>query len=160
MFALARVHQKDGSDDTAVDEHCRLLLILLLTLLPYSVAQAEGPWSPDQTEVINAMQRLSATTAPNGPGADAYGEVLTEDFSRWTTGSTVINNKNAWVEGVRSWFDDGWRVSDRNQTVLEITIKGDNAYTRRIVEETYRGPDGGISQSREGLAETRISFDG
>lgn len=106
------------------------------------------------------MQRLSATTEPNGTGADAYGEVLAEDFSRWTTGSTLINYKEVWVEGVRGWFDDGWRVIDRNQTVLEITIKGDNAFTRRIVEETYRGPDDEISISKAGLAETWIRSGG
>ena len=105
------------------------------------------------------MQQLSATTAPNGAGADAYGEVLAEDFSRWTTGSTVINHKEEWVEGVRSWFDVGWRVIGRKQTILEITIKGDNAFTRRIVEETYRGPDEEETISRAGLAETWVRSD-
>ena len=84
---------------------------------------------------------------------------MAENFSRWTTGSKVINHKSEWIEGVRSWFDDGWRVVDRNQTVLEITIKGDNAFTRRIVEETYRGPDEEISISKAGLAETWIRSD-
>ena len=136
-----------------------LLVFSSLSLLPYSRVQSEESWSPEQSEILMSMQRLSATTASNGTGADAYGEVLAEDFSRWTTGSTVINHKEEWVEGVRSWFDDGWRVIDRNQTVLEITIKGGNAFTRRIVEETYRGPDEEISISKAGLAETWIRSD-
>ena len=137
-----------------------LLFFLSLSILPYSKVLADESWSPEQSEVLVSMQRLSATTATNGTGADAYGEVLAEDFSRWTTGSTLINYKEVWVEGVRGWFDDGWRVIDRNQTVLEITIKGDNAFTRRIVEETYRGPDDEISISKAGLAETWIRSGG
>ena len=136
-----------------------LLLFSLLPLSPYSRVQSEELWSPEQSEILVLMQQLSATTALNGAGADAYGEVLADGFSRWTTGSTVINHKEEWVEGVRSWFDDGWRVIDRNQTVLEITIKGDNAFTRRIVEETFRGPDDEISISKAGLAETWIRSD-
>ncbi len=136
-----------------------LLVFSLLYLLPYSRLQSEELWSPEQSEIIESMQRLSSTTAPDGAGADAYGQVLAEDFSRWTTGSVVINQKEEWVEGVRGWFDDGWRVIDRNQTVLEITIKKDNAFTRRIVEETYRGPNDEISTSKAGLAETWIRID-
>lgn len=139
--------------------HYLLLAFSLLSLLPYSRLQSEELWSPEQSEILESMQRLSSTTAPDGAGADAYGEVLAEDFSRWTTGSTVINQKEEWVEGVRGWFDDGWRVIDRNQTVLEIAIKKDNAFTRRIVEETYRGPNEELSISRAGLAETWIRID-
>lgn len=131
-----------------------LLVFCLLSLSSYSSARSEGSWSPDQLQILGSIDRLSATTAPDGTGADAYGKALAEDFSRWTTGSTVINRKKEWVEGIRSWFDDGWRVADRNQVVLEITIRGDHAFTRRIVEETYLGPDGEKSMSKAALAET------
>ena len=37
---------------------------------------------------------------------------------------------------------------------------GDFAFTRRIVEETYLGPDGDSTNSRAALAETWIRGDG
>ncbi len=101
-----------------------------------------GDWSPGQREIFDAIARLSAATAPGGGGADEYAAMLTEDFSRWTIGSDVLNGKADWVEGIRTWFDDGWRVSDRQAEVLEITIEGGTAYSRRIVSESYTGPDG------------------
>jgi hypothetical protein len=137
-----------------------LLAILLLSISPCGGAQSQDSWSPEQSHVLASMQRLSASTAPDGGGADDYGEVLAENFSRWTTGSKVINHKSGWVEGVRSWFDDGWRVIDRNQTILEITISGSEAFTRRIVEETYLGPDEERTTSKAALAETWVHSDG
>ena len=104
--------------------------------------EAPGDWSAEQREILDAIARLSASTAPGGGGADDYAAMLTEDFSRWTIGSDVMNGKQEWVEGVRGWFDDGWRVSDRQAEVLEITVEGPTAYSRRIVTETFAGPDG------------------
>ena len=113
-----------------------------------------GDWSPRQREILDAIARLSASTAPGGGGADDYAPMLTEDFSRWTIGSDVLNGKEDWVEGVRSWFDDGWRVSDRQVEVLEITVEGDTAFSRRIVSETYAASDGEISPpAKAALAE-------
>jgi len=123
-------------------------------------ARAEDSWTTDQRHVLASMQRLSAATAPDGTGADAYGAVLADDFSRWTTGSSVINEKQPWVEGVREWFDQGWRVTDRDQEVLEVSVKGDLAFTRRIVEETYLGPNGDTSVSKAALAEAWVRVDG
>ena len=102
------------------------------------------------------MNLLSATTAPGGNGADKYAIYLSDDFSRWTVGSSIINNKKKWTEGVREWFDDGWRVSERKQQNIEIRITGDFAHTRRIVYETYLGPKGDISESKAALAEIWI----
>jgi len=80
--------------------------------------------------------------------------MLTEDFSRWTIGSDIVNGKQDWVDGVRGWFDEGWRVSDRQAEVLEITVEGPTAYSRRIVTETFAGPDGDTSPpARAALAE-------
>lgn len=117
---------------------------------------AQDAWSPEQMQVLEAMEQLSAATAPGGAGADAYGEVLAEDFSRWTVGSTDTTSKNDWVEGVREWFDDGWRVSDREIQILEILMREDTAYIRRIVTETYAGPDEEQSVSTAALAEVWV----
>jgi ketosteroid isomerase-like protein len=115
---------------------------------------APGEWSPGQREILDAIARLSAATAPGGGGADDYAARLTDDFSRWTIGSDSVIGKQAWVDGIRGWFDDGWRVSDRQSEVLEITVEGSTAFCRRIVSETYVGPDGEISPpARAALAE-------
>jgi hypothetical protein len=105
---------------------------------------------------LASIELLSATTAPNGTGANGYAAVLAEGFSRWTTGSNIVNSKQAWVDGVRGWFDDGWRVVDRKQDVVEILVIGEYAFTRRVVEETYQSPSGESSVSKAGLAETWI----
>jgi ketosteroid isomerase-like protein len=104
-----------------------------------------GDWSTGQREILDAIAKLSAATAPGGGGADDYAAMLTEDFSRWTIGSDVLTGKQDWVEGIRAWYDDGWRVSDRQAEVLEITVEGGTAFSRRIVSETYTGPDGETS---------------
>ena len=101
-----------------------------------------GDWSAEQREILDAIARLSAATAPGGGGADDYAMMLTDDFSRWTIGSDVVNGKPDWVEGVREWFDDGWRVAERQVEGLDITVRGNIAFTRRIVTEAFVGPDG------------------
>ena len=106
---------------------------------------APGDWSPGQRQILDAIARLSASTAPGGGGADDYATMLTEDFSRWTIGSDALIGKQEWVDGIRGWFDDGWRVSGRQAEVLEMTIEGGTAFSRRIVTETYTGPDGETS---------------
>ncbi|NIP57094.1 MAG: DUF4440 domain-containing protein, partial [Gemmatimonadetes bacterium] len=93
-------------------------------------------------------------------GADAYGAVLADDFSRWTIGSDLVNGKEDWVEGVREWFEDGWRVSDRDTRHLEIVVRDDHAFTRRVVEETYLGPEGERSTATAALAEVWVREDG
>ena len=90
----------------------KLTFFCILSLF-LSTAISAQDWSKEQQQVINAIERLSASTAPDGGGADAYGEMLTDDFSRWTVGSSLINYKKEWLEGISEWFDDGWRVSDR-----------------------------------------------
>jgi hypothetical protein len=136
-----------------------LFVFMLLLLLPCSLVSAQDSWTPEQLEILASIELLSATTAPNGTGADGYAAVLAEGFSRWTTGSSIVNSKQAWVDGVRGWFDDGWRVVDREQDVVEILVIGKYAFTRRVVEETYLSPCGDSSVSKAGLAETWIRGD-
>ncbi len=137
----------------------RGVALALAVLCPSSGALAQDSWTPEQREVLAAMEELSDSTAPNGTGADAYGAVLAEGFSRWTIGSAVMNDKHDWVEGVREWFDEGWRVADRQTQHLEILIRGDLAFTRRMVEETYLGPAGEQSKSGAALAEVWVRSD-
>lgn len=129
------------------------VLLLLWMSMPIAAAST---WEAGQLQVLEAISRLSATTAPGGAGPDAYGAILDDEFGRWTIGSEVINGKQAWVQGLREWFDDGWRVSDRKVQNLEILVRGDFAYTRRIVEETYLGPAGEQSVSAAALAEVWV----
>jgi hypothetical protein len=129
--------------------------LLGLFVLPPSTA-AEDSWSAEQEQVLTAIQHLSATTAPGGSGADGYGRLLSEGFSRWTVGSEIVNGKEMWVEGIREWFDAGWRVSDRKSQTLEIQILGDTAFTRRLVTETYLGPEDETSTSSAALAEVWV----
>jgi len=132
----------------------------LLLAWPGMEAFAQASWTPDQQGVLAAIERLSAATAPGGSGADAYSAVLSDEFSRWTTGSSTVSGKQEWVDGIGEWFEDGWRVTDRDQSVLEISVFGEFAFTRRIVEEMYLGPGGETSVSRAALAETWNRVDG
>ncbi len=70
-----------------------------------------------------------------------------------------MNDKATWVDGVRGWFDEGWRVADRTVDNVDIEIMGDLAFTRRLVQESYVGPDGSKTASRSAVAEvwTRAS---
>jgi hypothetical protein len=120
------------------------------------ISYGQNNWNAEQEKVIETMNSLSKTTAPDGKGADAYGSYLSDDFNRWTIGSSITNNKEKWVEGVREWFDDGWRVSERKQQNIEILIIDGIAHTRRIVIETYLGPKGDISESKAALSELWI----
>jgi ketosteroid isomerase-like protein len=132
--------------------------LLVLAAAP-ALASAQAPWDVDQREVLASIERLSEATAPGGGGPEAYGAVLADDFSRWTLGMGVLNTKESWLEGMREWWDDGWRVADRSAEVLEVRVEGDHAYTRRVVEETYAGPDGDRSTAKAALAEVWTKAD-
>jgi len=136
------------------------IIFMPMLIVLCSFAWAQDSWTTEQLEILASMELLSATTAPNGTGADGYAAVLAEGFSRWTTGSSIVNSKQAWVDGVRDWFDDGWRVVERDQEIVEIIVIGEYAFTRRVVEETYQSPSGDSSVSKAGLAETWIRGEG
>lgn len=138
----------------------KVMGIGLIALCMSFVGYGQDAWSPEQKEIVDAISRLSESTAPGGGGADAYGNLLAEDFSRWTIGSDVTNEKEKWVEGIAEWFTNGWRVSDRKQQHLEILVLDGLAHTRRIVTETYSGPDGDTSTSKAALSEIWINREG
>ena len=83
---------------------------LCLLLWPCSQASAQDSWTEEQRGVLAAIERLSAATAPGGSGADAYTAVLSDEFSRWTTGSSTVSGKQEWVDGIGEWFEDGFNV--------------------------------------------------
>ena len=135
----------------------KLTIIILIFSFLSTIAYGQSKWNSEQKQVIGTINLLSQTTATDGNGADEYSSYLSDNFSRWTIGSSITNNKKKWVEGVREWFDDGWRVSERKQQILEILIMDDFAHTRRIVTETYLGPKGDTSISKAALAEIWIN---
>lgn len=130
------------------------ITVLIFLCGIFSIAKSQGQWTPPQEEIINVIHKFSESTSENGEGANAYAAFLSEDFSRWTIGSEIINDKAIWVEGIKEWFDEGWRVSDRNQKFIEINIADGLGHVRRIVTETYLGPDGSTSSSKAALVET------
>ena len=133
----------------------RSFFILLIYLgLSFSDLSAQKLWKEDQHEILKALDKLSATTAPGGYGADEYATCLSADFSRWTIGSNEISNKKNWVQGIREWFDQGWRVVDRKSEIKEIKVETEFAFSRRIVREYYKGPNGEKSNSKAALIET------
>ena len=132
------------------------VLFCLILLAQPAALSSEESWTEEQRQVLAAIERLSASTAPGGAGPDAYAAVLADDFSRWTVGSELINGKQTWVEGLREWFDDGWRVSDRKVRNIEIRVEKDLAFVRRIVTETYLGPEQETSVSSAALAEVWV----
>ncbi|WP_430965861.1 nuclear transport factor 2 family protein [Spongiimicrobium sp. 2-473A-2-J] len=138
----------------------KVMGIVLIALCLSVVGYGQDSWSPEQKEIVDVISRLSATTAPGGGGAEAYGDLLADDFSRWTIGSEVTNKKEKWIEGIAEWFADGWRVSDRKQQYLEILVLDSLAHTRRIVTETYLGPKGDTSTSKAALSEIWIKRNG
>ncbi len=132
------------------------LFVGLLAVSATVGVSAQDAWTAEQLAVLDAIERLSAATGPGGGGAEAYAETLAEDYSRWTLGSDKQNGKKEWVDGIRGWFDEGWRVTDRRVENLDVTIRGNIAFTRRRVHETYLGPDGSRSSSASAVAEVWI----
>lgn len=83
-----------------------------------------------------------------------------EGFTQWTVGSTTINQREVWIDGIAEWFDAGWRVIDGSLEVLEIDIHGDIATTRRVVRETFKSPEGDTTTYDSGVVETWVNCEG
>ena len=73
--------------DIEMKSFVKLVAFLFILICSSSRASAQESWTPQQQDVTATIQRLSATTAPDGAGADEYG-ALSEEFSRWTVGTT------------------------------------------------------------------------
>jgi ketosteroid isomerase-like protein len=125
--------------------------VFLFSFLQLSISQ--GSENQAEMAVMASIAKLSKATSPGGGGADAYADILTEDYSRWTLGSDSSQNKYDWVEGIREWFDDGWRVTDRQTSKFFFSSKGDLAFTRRVVSESYIGPGGEKSSGKAAVSE-------
>lgn len=135
------------------------LFIFVLVLIA-NVGAVHGQWTPEEREVVDAIDALSATTNPDGGGAEAYAALLADDYSRWAMGATELSDKESWVDGVAEWLEAGWQVVERNALNLEISVVDDVASVRRIVKETYLGPDGETSSSRTALSEIWVRREG
>jgi len=136
-----------------------IILVFFLAIgLAMTGAQAQSgeSWTAEQQQVINAMDQLSQATAVDGGGAEDYAAVLSENYSRWTAGSQLVNDKTSWVAGLDGWFTDGWRVTDRSTQVIDIEVQASFAFVRRIVNETYLGPEDSQSQANAALAEVWV----
>ncbi|MBT8218797.1 MAG: hypothetical protein KJP00_03180 [Bacteroidia bacterium] len=130
--------------------------LLSTVLIVFTVFQLSGQPEFDQQQqaILDVITALSTTTAKEGGGADAYGLILHDDYSRWTLGGEQMSGKQAWIDGIREWFDGGWSVSDRDQEIIEITVNAEIAFVRRIVSETFVSPHGNKGQpSKAALAE-------
>jgi ketosteroid isomerase-like protein len=92
--------------------------------------------------ILDAIAELSEATAPGGGGADAYAALLADDFSRRSLTSEQVQGRQAFIDGIRQWLDEGWRVVSRESQMIDSTVVGDTAYTHRIVTETFTGPNG------------------
>lgn len=138
-----------------------VLFTAVLAVRMAAPAAAQDEAANDRRMLLDAIERLSAATAPGGGGAEEYAQVLADDYSRWTLGSATMDDKATWVDGVRGWFSEGWRVADRTAENVDIEIRGDLAFTRRLVQESYVGPDGSRTSSRSAVAEvwTRATDD-
>ena len=135
-----------------------ILVFFLAINLPMTGAHAQSAksWTAEQQQVIDAMDRLSQATAVDGGGAADYAAVLTENFSRWSSGSQLVNDKKTWVDGLDDWFTDGWRVTDRSTQIVGIVIQANHAFVRRNVQETYLGPENNQSEANAALAEVWV----
>ncbi|WP_394693600.1 hypothetical protein [Hyphobacterium sp.] len=124
-----------------------MIELLALAMSPSVQADETAP-------VLEAIARLSESSETDGGGPDVYAGSLCPGFTRWTPGSDETSDKNSWLDGVRGWWDEGWRVSERETEWIQVTLSGKHAFVRRNVAETYTGPDGEESSSRSALVET------
>jgi hypothetical protein len=99
----------------------------------------------DKQGILDTIARLSDATVPGGGGVDAYAAVLAEGFSRWTLNGEDLQRREAAIEGIWQWLDEGWRVSHRESHMIDSTVRGDRAYTHRVVTEMYRDSEGEVS---------------
>lgn len=138
----------------------KIFVAFLLSFIVLKGAYAQTDWNTEQLALIERMKELSASMRIDGGGGEAYAAVLSEGFTRWTVGSTTINKREGWIDGITEWFDAGWRVIDGSLEVLEIDIHGEIATTRRVVRETFKSQEGDTTTYESGVVETWVNSDG
>ncbi len=131
----------------------KIFIAFVLSFIVLKGAYAQPDWNTDQLALIDRMKELSASMRVDGGGGEAYGGILADGFTRWTVGSTTINEREGWIDGIAEWFDAGWRVIDGSLEVLEIDIHGNIATTRRVVRESFKSPEGDITTYESGVVE-------
>ena len=90
-------------------------IILIFTFLS-TIAYGQSKWNSEQKQVIGTINLLSETTATDGNGADEYSSYLSDNFSRWTIGSSITNNKkNGFKELENGLMMDGVFQKESNR---------------------------------------------
>jgi hypothetical protein len=135
------------------------ILVMMMSII-WSTPATESAVITEKEQLKSRMYQLSNTMKKGGSGGQGYAELLMPNFTRWTVGSEIINNKSKWVKGINDWFDSGWRVSESHNDILEIRIFTNLAFTRRIVTETYLGPNNEKNIYRTGVVETWLKEQG
>ena len=115
-----------------------LALGLLLVLVAAPVAAQPAQVDPALQRSIDA---LSASLMVGGPGWQAYADQLHDNYSRASTGGNY-QRRDAFVEGLRQWWDHGMRVAARETVPVGLDTAGDVAIVRTRVTERFVGPDG------------------
>ncbi len=107
----------------------------------------------EEKAIITQMNALSASMYSDGSGVKGYAVILSPDYTRWTSGNEMINDRVTWLKGINDWFDSGWRIVESKNNILEIKVQSDFAFVRRIATETYAGPNDENQIFQSGVAE-------
>lgn len=130
------------------------IICFAIMLLTITTAQANNQnFDSEQKAIISQMKALSSSMYKGGKGGNAYAAILAPDYTRWTSGSDLINDRANWLKGINDWFDSGWRIADSQNNILEIKIQGNLAFVRRVATETYSGPKGESQVFQSGVVE-------
>lgn len=117
-----------------------------------AVPRLDGPSAREA--VLEAMAALSASMREDGGGPDAYAALLTEDFTRWNVRADRILTRDELLDGIRSWWEGGGRVTASDVQLHEIVFAGEAATTRLVARETYA--DGSKSAAAVGQLWVRV----
>ena len=131
----------------------KIALSTLFFLISYASQASGQDFSSEEQAIVAQMSALSASMQENGSGGGGYALILAPEYTRWTTGSETISDRETWLQGIHDWFNGGWRVADSKNNILEITVQGEFAFVRRIATETYAGPNGEDQIFRSGVVE-------
>lgn len=134
-------------------------VLFAIAIVPGAVSAQQ--WNHNQQAVATAIEELSASTVPGGDGPEGYASMLADDFTRWTLGGDRMSDRDSWVRGIEEWWEDGWRVVEREGEIVDITMTGDMAFVRRTAYERFAGPTGEPGDlTGAALAEVWVRRDG